>query len=199
MSAGLKVKCPLCKRVSFETSKHYDPNVTPNGSFVKSLLPYLHDWLCTSATKVSGMTCPECLAQLAPTGRLTVETVTLEKFFSLSDEEKKKSILPFGIGLIIKPDGWFALYYTDDTKAEMLRLGIVWPPPVIEEKKTLVETEEAFERKLADIDKPNEISSSDEARIAALLETLPHTCPICEKSFKTALALNGHSRSHLKK
>ena len=134
MSAGLKVKCPLCKRVSFKTSEKYDPTVTPNGSMVKSLLSYHHDWLCVSTTKAAEMTCPECLAQLVLYGRLAV----------------------------------------------------------VEEKKTLVETEEAFERKLAGIDNSNETSVPDTV-------TKPHICPVCEKSFTTALALNGHSRSHLKK
>lgn len=69
---GLKIQCPNCKRIMFETTDKFNPDVTPNGSFVKSLAPYQIDWLTMSTTLCSEMTCPECLAQLAPSGRLTV-------------------------------------------------------------------------------------------------------------------------------
>ena len=69
---GLKVKCPNCKRMDFVTTDKYDPDVQPNGSMVKCLLPYHIDWLCSSATYAAQMTCPECTCQLAPYGRLTV-------------------------------------------------------------------------------------------------------------------------------
>ena len=70
--SGLKVKCTNCGRTDFETTDKYDPNITPNGSMVKCLLPYMIDWLTLSTTKAAEMTCPECLAQLAPSGKLTV-------------------------------------------------------------------------------------------------------------------------------
>ena len=69
---GLKVKCTNCGRTDFVTTDKYDPNVAPNGSMVRCLLPYHIDWLTTSTTLASEMTCPECLAQLAPSGKLTV-------------------------------------------------------------------------------------------------------------------------------
>ena len=69
---GLKVKCINCGRTDFETTEKYNPDETPNGSMVKCLLPYHIDWLTLSTTKAAEMTCPECLAQLAPSGRLTV-------------------------------------------------------------------------------------------------------------------------------
>ena len=68
----MKIQCPNCKRKDFITTEKYNPDVTPNGSFVKCLLPFQIDWLETSTTLVSEMTCPHCLAQLAPAGRLTV-------------------------------------------------------------------------------------------------------------------------------
>lgn len=74
---GLKVKCTNCGRTDFETTDKYDPNITPNGSMVKCLLSYHIDWLTLSTTKAAEMTCPECLAQLAPSGRLTVLPKTL--------------------------------------------------------------------------------------------------------------------------
>ena len=70
--SGLKVKCTNCGRVDFETTDKFDPDVAPNGSMVRCLLPYQIDWLTLSTTKAAEMTCPECLAQLAPSGKLTV-------------------------------------------------------------------------------------------------------------------------------
>jgi len=69
---NFKVKCPNCKRISFVTTDKYDPNITPNGAMVRCTLPFHIDWLTKSTTKVAEMTCPRCLAQLAPKGRLTV-------------------------------------------------------------------------------------------------------------------------------
>lgn len=69
---GLKVKCTNCGRTDFVTTDKYDPNITPNGAMVKCLLPYHIDWLTSSTTLAAEMTCPECCAQLAPSGRLTV-------------------------------------------------------------------------------------------------------------------------------
>jgi len=76
---GLRVKCPNCKRVLFETTDKYNPDITPNGSMVKFLKGYALDWLTISTTGVSEMTCPECLAQLAPAGRLLVVEPEPEK------------------------------------------------------------------------------------------------------------------------
>jgi hypothetical protein len=67
-----KVKCPNCGRTDFVTTKTYDSAVRARGDMVKCTLPYHIDWLQTSTTKYSEMTCPECLAQLAPSGWLTV-------------------------------------------------------------------------------------------------------------------------------
>lgn len=68
----MKIQCPNCKRKDFETTKKYNPDLPPNGSMVKSLLPYQIDWLCSSTTKGAEMTCPECLAALVVKGRLTI-------------------------------------------------------------------------------------------------------------------------------
>jgi ssDNA-binding Zn-finger/Zn-ribbon topoisomerase 1 len=73
---GLKVDCPNCHRKLFETTERYDPNVTPTGASVRSLALYQIDWLTSSTTPVAMMTCPECEAQLAPSGRLTVIETT---------------------------------------------------------------------------------------------------------------------------
>ena len=66
---------------------------------LKSLLPYAIDWLCSSTTLASELTCPECLAQLAPSGRLTVieptimetEEAMVEQFAEI---DKADGVLP---------------------------------------------------------------------------------------------------------
>ena len=73
----MKIKCPNCKRTDFETTANYNPNLPPNGSMVKCLLPYHIDWLCSSTTKGAEMTCPECLAALVIKGKLSVAQPTL--------------------------------------------------------------------------------------------------------------------------
>lgn len=88
MSSGLKVQCPNCKRQYFEVTDRYDPDKTPNGGMVRCLLPYAIDWLCSSSTLTAEMTCPECLAQLAPKGMLHVLYPARDcgQFFKESDE-----------------------------------------------------------------------------------------------------------------
>lgn len=68
----MRVKCDNCKRILFETTDKYDPNTSPNGSMVRFLGGYHIDWLMSSTTLAAEMACPECQAQLAPSGRLTV-------------------------------------------------------------------------------------------------------------------------------
>jgi hypothetical protein len=74
--SGLKVQCPNCKRVSFLTTDKYDPLVRANGSMVKqikSAVPWIIDWLCTSGTLAAEMICPVCgIGALAPSGYLHV-------------------------------------------------------------------------------------------------------------------------------
>lgn len=69
---GLKVQCPNCKRKDFVTTDKFNPDIRPHGGMVKCLLPYHIDWLTTGTTLCAEMTCPECLAQLAPQGVLSV-------------------------------------------------------------------------------------------------------------------------------
>jgi hypothetical protein len=76
---GLKVQCPGCKGIFYETTDKYIPDTLPNGSFVR-LRKKWRDWnwdpfdgaLATTATSCSMMNCTSCGAPLAPSGRLTV-------------------------------------------------------------------------------------------------------------------------------
>jgi hypothetical protein len=65
----------------WEITDSYDPNIPPNGSMVVLLEPYRsNSWPIfgdgvmrgTAATKRAEMDCPNCLAQLAPSGKLRV-------------------------------------------------------------------------------------------------------------------------------
>ena len=69
----MRVQCPLCKKKNFVLTEKYDPKALPNGAMVRWVGPFPHiDWLMASTTLWSAMTCPECCAQLAPSGRFTV-------------------------------------------------------------------------------------------------------------------------------
>jgi len=162
MNAGKKIVCPLCRRKLFVTTEHYNPDISPNGSMLKFLGGYYIDFLCASTTGVAELTCPECQAQLAPSGRLTV----------------------------------------------------------IEEPKTIMETEEAIAEQLAWIDKAETPIATlikdfdkevDEMEAVEFPKTVEikgispkvgakvYTCETCGKEFGSALALSGHSRSHKEK
>ena len=126
----MKVKCPLCKTISFETTSRYDPSVTANGGMVKKLVSWEIDWLCASTTLASEMTCPRCgVGQLAPSGRLTV----------------------------------------------------------IEDPKTIMETEEDMVKRFAEIDKAEPTPNVGKPA---------YICDVCGKELKTAGALTLHKRSH---
>jgi hypothetical protein len=76
----MKVKCPNCGKIFWETTDKYDPNVSPNGSMVRLLEPWKsNNWpvfgdgvmIASASTLAAEMDCPACLSQLAPSGRLT--------------------------------------------------------------------------------------------------------------------------------
>jgi len=141
--AGLKVACPLCRRKLFVTTEHFNPDISPNGSMVKFLGGYHIDWLTTSATKAAEMACPECQAQMAPSGRLTV----------------------------------------------------------IEDPKTIMETEEAMVDQFAEIDakKATTVFSEENSNLGEVTPNVGkpvYICEICGKEVSSALALSGHMRSH---
>lgn len=132
--SGLKVKCCNCGRTDFETTDKYDQNATPNGSMVKCLLPYHIDWLTLSTTKAAEMTCPECLAQLAPSGRLTVlprpktimetEEAMVEQFAEMDKADQLPKVgKPVFIcevcGKEIKTAGALTLHKRSHTKGEV--------------------------------------------------------------------------------
>ena len=147
---GLPVQCPQCKRKSFITTEHFKPIIPPNGSMLKSTLQYQHDWLCTSSTKGPELTCPECLAPLAPGGVLNV-------------------LVP------IRDVGEFC----HDNPGDMF---------IKQEEGISADDFVDFP------DAPPELPPVDAPKVGKPV----HICEICGKECSTALALNGHKRSHKK-
>ena len=108
---GLQVKCPNCGKIHWETTDKYDPEISPNGSMVRLLNPWLRnswpifgdgimpkrDGSGTNVTLGSEMDCISCLAQLAPSGKLRV--VEPEPLKDLKEQLK----VPVGEGDITSP------------------------------------------------------------------------------------------------
>ena len=102
---ALKVHCPNCKKVFWETTDKFDSNITPNGSMLRFLQPYrgnhwpifgdgimpTRDGTGIAGTKCAEMDCPQCLAQLAPSGKLSVVNSEFSQEI-VSDAEKQTEI-----------------------------------------------------------------------------------------------------------
>lgn len=80
-----KVKCPGCGGIFYETTEKFNPDVLPNGSFVRLIDPWkTWNWdvfdgaTGSNATMCSQMNCTSCGTPLAPNGRLTVITEKYE-------------------------------------------------------------------------------------------------------------------------
>lgn len=168
---GLKVKCPNCKRTDFVTTDKYNPDVQPNGSMVKCLLPYHIDWLCSSATYAAQMTCPECTCQLAPYGRLTViETVpnpniNVDGFLDVMDKLEAGTISD------------------DEALKELNTESHETPVPGTEGNEAI--TPESVQKEVP-LNEPVEEKQ----------DVKSFACDVCGKPFGTKLALSGHKRSH---
>jgi hypothetical protein len=99
---GIKIKCPNCKVICFETTESFNPNVTPNGGMVRKLsnVPWEIDWLMASTTTAAEMVCPMCgVGQLAPSGRLTLVEpvppfVEPEEIFTIEVGEDEPEAVP---------------------------------------------------------------------------------------------------------
>ena len=178
---GLKVKCPNCKRMDFVTTDKYDPNVSPRGDMLKSLVTYHLDFLLTSSTPVSSLTCPECTCQLAPYGRLTV----------IPD-----MMVPEG-AQIPTPDGPITTPFTSDGN----------PTPATEEadrvaKEASVAANKVLDKGIIDGKPDNEIINDMAAAVNkviddSLKDAIPaFICDVCGKECKNQFGLNSHKRSH---
>ena len=182
---GMKVKCPQCARVLFETTEVYNPDSTLNGSMVKSLCTYQIDWLTASTTGISEMTCPECLAPLAVNGKLIVFEPQIkqeeEKAQEVFTEEQKEIIQDVAIkteqlktNVQVEPNE--KLTFAGGNKTYLVPTGTT--------DKLL---EDLFNMKPPKRDEPPQVEKS------------PFVCPACFKVCKNTLGLNSHMRSHKEK
>ena len=181
---GLKIKCVQCGRVSFETTEKFIPDVLPNGSMVKSLLPYDHDWLCAATTPASEMACPECLAPLVVGGVLNVIMPAREAGEAFKD---------------VLTDGQKAGILEMDTQKEMLKTEI--PPIEVPEGASIIEYLEppAIPQMEEFVDLINKVNDVTDKAVTVLNQTPTTpalTCDVCGKECKTLLGLNSHKRSH---
>ena len=195
---GLKVRCPNCTRISFETTDQYNPDLPPHGGMVRSLLQYQHDWLCTPTTKASEMACPECLGPLVVGGVLNVIMPAREVGFFLkadktinppiSEEQAQKATVikrppcsqsPIfnALGLDNK-DGRFDFVDT--------RTGEIVQPLKLTVNELQVPIRDNSPQAHMDGDKLNIVDPKNIKLI----------CDICGKECKTPLGLQSHKRSH---
>jgi hypothetical protein len=113
----MKVKCPACSRICFETTDSFSPDLPPHGGMVRCLLQYQIDWLTSPTTPPSEMCCPECLAPLVVGGVLNVVMPIREAGEAFKDEK----VIDGGQTIktaVLRPDG-----------------GIQIPNPKTEEEK----------------------------------------------------------------
>jgi hypothetical protein len=182
--SGLPVKCPNCKKILFKTTDKYDPNVSPRGDMLKSLVTYHLDFLLTSSTPVSSLTCPECTCQLAPYGRLTVI----------------EPVPPF-----IIPEG---VLTEEEAKQAAETPGRLFPLGEIPQAETPVPPEEITPEAAQKAQPLNsftdtgiripmeEANELDEALDKVSVGPQIFICDICGKECKSQFGLNSHKRSH---
>jgi hypothetical protein len=162
------IQCPNCKRFDFSITEKFNPNITPHGGMVQCLLPYPIDWLTVSTTLCSEMTCPECLAQLAPSGRLTI--FEPKKTLIETEEEMQKQFKEI--------DEADAKKVIDELSSVPLNSFPVGEGKIripMEEKQT-----------------------DEEIVLTPKTGKPVYICEVCGKEVSSPLALSGHLRSHKK-
>lgn len=205
MKAGLKVVCPLCRRKLFVTTEHYNPDISPNGSMLKFLGGYHIDWLTTSTTKCSELACPECQAQLAPSGRLTVieepktlmetEEAMVEQFAEIDKQDEELAILRelFGECKILPDLPGINIIVSDEVPDNTILVVGDIKAPGSWAKVAKVAKEEADKMETVEFPKTVKLEG-----IAPKAGKPVFICEVCGKECSTPLALNGHMRSHTK-
>jgi hypothetical protein len=176
--------------MKFVTTEKFNPAGRPNGSMVKSLYPYHIDWLTASTTLCSEMTCPECLAQLAPSGVLNVmvpikdvgeayRALFPEDYLLTADEVDEHLYPKVPRTISIGSDGEL-VFDLDPVLNDLENIPLKSFPPGEDRIAT-----------------PIEISKSIQKRLDAQGAL---TCSICNdgRVFKSKIALNGHMKKHEK-
>lgn len=196
---GLKIKCPNCTRISFETTDQFNPDVPPHGGMVKSLLQYHIDWLCTSTTKASEMTCPECLAPLVVGGVLNVIMPAREAGECFIEKLGNRN------GHFI-PTADLIGGFREGSNAEegTVLAHKIFNPPIHQTDGEVFEDDKPWEIPVDSGAGVNEaIGESPAAKCAPDVKTKiaidKFICDVCGKPCKSELGLNSHKRSHKEK
>ena len=86
MNQNLRVKCTNCGKIMWKLTDKYNPDERLNGSMVDLIEPYKSNgWpvfgdgvlINSSSTLWPEMDCPNCLAQIAPKGELTIVDISI--------------------------------------------------------------------------------------------------------------------------
>lgn len=175
---GIKIKCPNCREICFETTEKFRPDVTVNGSMVRKLprITWHIDWLCSDVTPAAQMTCPMCdVGQLAPSGRLLL--VDPPPMNVLTQEQKHS-----------------ALEYVNKRTEEFF--NDTEPVPTPDEPITTPFTSDGNSAPMEAL--VEKVNDATEKAIDFLNAPNPLICDVCGKECKNQLGLKSHKRSHKK-
>ncbi len=188
----MKVKCPNCGRISFETTDQFNPDAIPHGGMVRCLLHYQIDWLCSSSTVSAEMTCPECLAPLVVGGVLNVvmpareagECFAGNQKAAIQETEFSNTHVSPGINMEK------FLSYQAEIQKEMLKNEI--PPIIVPEVAVIIERPDGTQTKanIVDNGRTMHIGKTEDQ------QTKPFVCDVCGKECKSEFGLKSHKRSH---
>lgn len=193
----MKVICPNCKRRDFETTEHFNPDITPNGSMVKCLLPYAIDWLCASTTLVSELNCPECQCNLAPSGRLTVVADDMEKVDAVTEKVLGTTEEQIACAEKVEDQATDVLNSMGTCNGgEKIRTPLkesgVETGVLTEDQKTVIQDAEIQKERLK-----TEIPQMKVPGGAAIIDTpKAFICDVCGKACASEIGLRSHKRSH---
>jgi hypothetical protein len=193
---GLKVQCPSCKRIKFETTERFNPQELPNGAMVKSLYPYIIDWLTSPTTLCAEMTCPECLAPLAPSGVLNV-LVPLNMVGAVYERlfPKGFSVNDLLISELSVPNNGEL-----PSDGKIIDVEKFDPPITLEDVDSITLQVNGMQVPIRDgslqATVEGDILTVTDPKNFQIKEPEKHICPICGKEAKTVLGLNSHMRSH---
>ena len=221
----MKVQCPNCKTIMWETTETYDPNIRANGGMVRLLEPWKGLGWATFSEDVSGhsttlsaeMTCPKCEAALAPSGRLTVidEPKNITKGFppcsqdpaldtlGLSNKDGRFDFINIDTGELVHPFKMVAEIVPITSPEDLAEATIIHGEPALEipEFKVSPNAETVGAAFLNDGSFPSGgkiiyIQKFDPPTEIPPYQKPVFTCDFCGKEFTAKIALAGHKRSH---
>ena len=200
---NLKVKCPNCGRMNFETTEQFNPDARPHGGMVKCLLPYQIDWLCSSTTMASEMTCPECLAPLVVGNVLNVVMPAREAGEMFENQQIAQNMANAADEVLDRE------VHGDKSNSEIVKEVAEAANQVLDVfiNKSTPETGEADFSNLKqspprarifyEVEKfCAEVEQMEAVELPKTVDIKGFVCDICGRECKSELGLNSHKRSH---